>query len=293
MNCLRFCLGAALLLSVLACSGRRTVTLTSTMHTTDSRALDTPLKMMSSGLRVHHLQYPRRSGGLAPMLEAAGVAHVLAEEDARRLAASGLGMVRIGEGDLDRLLQSLGQPATHIDAWYGQTYDWREVHSVRDTRSSWAIASSGRVYRLTSGKLVLQLRSWTVMMEDGPHMSLEVLPVFDRSRSNRLTSLIGQEPFVGERFTDALCALEIDVGYAYIVFPVEGGTPVTGTPDRVVNGSRLPAVGTGLEAGSVMLLGEALLGMTRNPPLQEILVFVPRIPDILFPPGRPLELDSS
>ncbi len=241
-----------------------------------------------------------------------------------RLKRNGLRFVRVPSSEVDALVAELGGATVDRNEWHGQVYDWRPLMEQPIDPRGIAVAIDGRVRRFDRGEFRVLIRSWTVQMEDGPYLHLEVLPQHRVARANDLRRLLGEKPAdAGEAFATLALDLQLQAGFAYVLVsespeidwpemdrPAEvnaalqdqddanaAGADAARDADRVATGAEAPPqavrprpsrVGPpeaiGPEAGAPMTLGEMLLPLSESPPMRQVLVFVPKIPAELFPP---------
>jgi hypothetical protein len=208
--------------------------------------------------------------------------------EAGRVAAlrrDGLRFVRVRAAQLEPLLAELDPAPSEVAAWHGQVLTWRELQLRNVGPDGITIAAGGRVHRFGAGRLRLMARSWTVPMEQGPYLNLELLPEYAPPPGPSLRRLLGAQALQGRIFPTARVEALLEPGFAYILvgeapsepWPVADAEPA---PGRAPIGPP-PTVGPG--ALSPASLGELLL-ISAEPPTRALLVFVPRIPDRLWQP---------
>jgi len=243
-----------------------------------------------------------------------------------RLRRNGFRFIRVKAAEIDAVVKELGGATLDRNEWHGQVYDWRSLRDQSIDTHGTAVAIDGRVRRFDRGDFRLLIRSWTVLMEDGPHLHLEVLPQHLLPRANNLRLLIGEKPEdTGEAFATLALDLQLQAGFGYVLVSEspaidwpqldepalmpdggeeagdvaavpkgEGGevsTPVA--PPAVRHKPRVgPGENFGPEAGTPRTLGEILLPSSVAPPTRELLVFVPKIPAELFPPVYESDLSA-
>jgi hypothetical protein len=208
--------------------------------------------------------------------------------DADRVAAlrrDGLRFVRVRAPQLNDLLDELGPAPVEVVAWHGQVLTWRELQVRNIGPEGVTLAAGGRAHRLDAGRLRLMARSWTVPMEQGPYLNLELLPEYAPPPGPSLRRLLGAQDLHGRLFPTARVETLLEPGYAYILL---GEAPQRRWPSADAGAAPAPAapgpqttVGPG--AASPSSLGELLL-IGDEPPTRALLVFVPRIPDRLWQP---------
>jgi hypothetical protein len=246
-----------------------------------------------NGLEVLHWRFADDERAFASSVPRLGDVDFLTPDERARLERNGFRLMRVRGDRVSELPSMLGGALYEREGWHGQAFDWREIADHPIGGDTGAIAMEGRVRRFDEGTLLLLMRAWTVQLEDGPALHLELLPVLDQSRSNRLGQILGRRAFSGERFEQVGVELLLDAGYAYVLTcaapDAAWEVPVadvdvdarTGraTPTRE---SRRPRFGPDAIAPPTM--GETLLRLEVAPAQREVLVLVPRIAPHLFPP---------
>ncbi len=192
------------------------------------------------------------------------------------LRRNGMRLVRVRADQVNALLRDLGAGPSDVTAWHGQVVEWRELYQRPVSGLGATLAVSGRVRSIPLGQIRLLGRSWTVLMEDGPYLTLELLPQLRRPQEPSLYRLLGNAYLQGEVFRALAIEIELEHGYAYVL---TGEAPV----DEWIDPPRDP-VGPTVETPDT--LGEFLFSQRTKPPLRTLLVFVPRISDRLLRPFR-------
>ncbi len=279
----------------------------------DEAALDAPLGAVLASVAVP----PPASAVVEP-------------EVAERLARNGLRLLAVPREDLDRLRTLLVLPSLQVETWHGEASDWRPLAvavpgaggGVRGGGGGGAaVAIGGRMRRFPSGSFRLAVRAWTMRMEDGPHLQVELrVEHLEPARDRGL--LAGRARPVA-RLVDGL-ALELAAppDLAWVIAPAPPNTawPAPGTPlaaDAAGQDDRRDPRGGG--EGSARTLGPPALPVTtvgellltrrgapasqrtsatpgdgagaengRDRPggrriIRELLVLEPELPRILFP----------
>lgn len=85
----------------------------------------------------------------------------------------GLVIARGPSSDLPRLLESLGGSRTDLRIWHGQATDWRELEGA-SLAVPVVVMLDGRPRAIADGRLSLQLRGWSLPMEDGAACEVEL-----------------------------------------------------------------------------------------------------------------------
>jgi len=257
------------------------------------------LPTADNGLQVRQWRVPDDPDTIASAL----VRHVrggfLETELSRRLRRNGLRFVRVPADDLEALLADLGGATFSVDTWHGQACDWRAVADWPIEATGRALAVDGRVRRFEGGRVQLMIRSWTIQMEDGPNVRLQLQGRYARSQPTRLDQVIGRRAAEGRRFPSITLDLLLEAGDAYVLtgeppgrdWELDGtGAGVgqeegeTGEAGRAEDQSSTEPADIGPEALAPLTVGELLFRRDQMPATRQLLVFVPRIPDRLFPP---------
>ena len=139
-------------------------------------------------------------------------------ERSGQLQRNGFRLLRLPAEAVEPLRQALDGTSMNVDAWYGQVLDWRDVIQADVAPGGEAIAVDGRVRRYEGGRFELSMRSWTVQMEDGPHLHLEVIPQYRSPQARALRLLETGPDVLPTRFASMALDLQLEVGYAYVLF---------------------------------------------------------------------------
>ena len=192
------------------------------------------------------------------------------------LRRNGMRLVRVRADQVNALLRDLGAGPSDVTAWHGQVVEWRELYQRPVSGLGATLAVSGRVRSIPLGQIRLLGRSWTVLMEDGPYLTLELLPQLRRPQEASLYRSLGDTDLQGEVLAALAIEIELEHGYAYVL---TGETPALDRidPPRETAGPNVETPDT---------LGEFLFFQRTEPPLRTLLVFVPRISDRLLRPYR-------
>ncbi len=234
---------------------------------------------------------------------------VLGPQDTDELRRSGLRFVRVRADRLRELLDAMAAAPVEVAVWHGQVLEWRQMHH-RPVADTTVVGVGGRPQELTSGWLRLMVRSWTLHMEDGPYLQLELLPEFVHPQARTLHQLLGGSDLRGTIFTGLAVESRLEAGYGYVLTGESPGAewPQAALPDEAADASRPsdesslvvvadePSVGP--DTVTPATLGEFLFTNPADPPTRTVLVFVPRIPSRLFQPyrvttGRPEAQEGS
>ena len=254
-----------------------------------------PLSNTEHGLRLRQWRIAERPD-IPEVLMRHADAWSLDEPLLRTFEHNGLRLLRVPAENIENLLADLGGASRDVEGWHGQAYDWRDVVTRAVDPDGVAVAVDGRVRRFAGGYMRLLIRAWTLQMEHGPRLCLQIIPDYDRTASSPLDQALGRKGFAGEPFASLWVELLLERGFAYLLTCdapglkwdgelAEGGNaaeldPVTAT----VPTERGDPGGVGPEAPPPLTVGQMLLRVDSEPPSREILLFLPRIPSILYPP---------
>lgn len=212
---------------------------------------------------------------------------------ARALKRNGLRIVRIPLDRAEGLLRNLGPAPSTRTTWFGQAHAWQPLieQPIRDGGE--AIIVDGRVRRFMGGRLELMSRGWTVQLEDGPRVYVELAPEYGRRRDEGYAELLGARGYRGERFEAMSLGLFLEEGYAYIVTGespsidwvegegsddgANGGAGAAGVEDAGGAGGYMGGAGPATLAPSTV--GERLFIRERGEISREFLVLIARIPE--------------
>ena len=216
------------------------------------------------------------------------------ESTRQRLERNGLRLVRVPLPQLDALATDLGRLSRNVEGWHGQAYDWRGVIEAAIDPDGAAVAIDGRVRRLVDGRLRLLIRGWTLQMEHGPRLCLQLLPEYDRTAPTPLDLALGRRPFVGRRFTDLWTEILLEPGFGYVLLGLPPSLKSPGqsvedeeqvVADETGDDERLDRAATiGPDAPPPLTLGEVLLRSGSSRTDHEVLIFVPLMPRGFYPP---------
>ena len=140
----------------------------------------------------------------------------LDEEQDQHFRRNGFRFLRVPVESMEGLLGAIGGTTLDLSAWHGQIYDWREIDSMPIDPAGEALAVDGRIRRFGRGRLVLLVRGWTMAMEDGPRMCLQLRVVVGRPTGGALRQLLDRTPS-----EEALPSLDVELGleagFAYVL----------------------------------------------------------------------------
>jgi len=266
------------LLSLLSagCVARKTVIpRESTPTPSGDNAFDRMLNP-DNGLLLRKWVVPDNADRIGAVLLRYRDGQVLDAKTDESLRRNGFRLVRVRADQIDDLLGDLGVGPSDVAAWHGQIVEWRELYKRPVSGPGATLAVSGRVRSIPQGQLRLMGRSWTVLMEDGPYLTLELLPQLWRPQEPSLYRLLGDAYLQGEVFRAVAIEIQLEPGYAYVL---TGEAPVVEwiVPPR-------DPVGPTVETPDT--LGEFLFSQRTEPLLRTLLVFVPRISNRLLRPFR-------
>ena len=262
---------------------RRTVTVTASPENALDRLLNP-----DHGLLLHTWVVADNTERIAAALMRYQDGTFLEPAQENRLRRNGLRLLRVRTNHLADLLGELAVGPSEVDAWHGQVLQWRELHHRSLVGPGTALAVSGRVRSVSPGRLRIMGRCWTVLMENGPYLSLQLLPQLIGEQSPSLYQLLGDSDLRGEVFRRLAIEIELRPGYACIL---TGEAPaISWTNHTEPSSEHLDATAAGTAVGPETetpdTLGEFLFSSRAEPPLRTLLVFVPRIPDRLLHPYR-------
>lgn len=233
-----------------------------------------------------------------------GLEELLEESQREDFRRNGLRLVRVWAEDIDPLLKAFDGASSNTAAWHGQVYNWAELLHRQVKAQPIAVAVDGHVKRYKNGTFRLMLRSWTVSMEDGPRLQLQLLPQFDKPQRVSIRGLRADRSVKGEVFRSFSVETLLEAGFVYVLTYASpqaiweiGKKPGDNKPQG--NTASNDAEGT-TESGSAVIGGFGIAGpgtilpptygelMCRTAgrfPTRRILVFEPTFPLELFPPG--------
>jgi len=259
-----------------------------------SEALRNRLTNTNNGLEVRRWHVQEDATRLVDALGRHMEGSAADELATERLQRNGFRFVRVRLDDLEAVLADLGGANVDRNEWHGQIPEWRPLIERPVDRQGQAVAIDGRVRRFDRGQMRLMIRSWTVQMEDGPAMHLEVLPRHQQPQPQNLKSLLGETGPTGEGFGNMAIDLRLEDGWAYVLV---GESPNQRWPDQQSGVTAIkpaaparasktgPMDVAGPETDVPMTMGEFLLGARSAEARRTVVVFVPRVPKELFIPS--------
>ncbi len=248
-----------------------------------------------NGLEVRNWVIMERGPRIAAAIASFGQPALVDASADASLRRNGLRLVRIRAGELESLLASLGGASVDATAWHGQVYRWRELVQYPIGPAGMAVAVDGRVRRFARGTFRLMFRSWTVPMEDGPRLQLQLLGQFDRPQREPFRRFVTDRRVTGEVFHSFAFQIQLEVGFGYALlfespdidwsFGPADQQDVTAEPvAAALNGPVSDPKQVGPKADAPPTFGELLFRIDSRPPKRRMLVFVPKFPPQAFPP---------
>lgn len=258
----------------------------------DTRRLLTP----ENGLEMREWVIMDRESRIGAAIAVLGQPAIADTNASATLRRNGLRLVKVPQSELQLLLDSLGGASVDATTWHGQVYQWRELAQYPISPAGMAVAVDGRVRRFQHGTFRLLMRSWTVPMEDGPRLLLQLLGQFDRPERETFRRFLTDHSVTGEVFHSFALEMPLEVGFGYVLLyelpeldwsygPVdqEDATPETVTEEPIEQAHEPEHVGP--TAAPPPTFGELLLRTDTFPSKRRVLVFVPKFSLELFPPG--------
>ncbi len=241
------------------------------------------LLQADNGLQVRAWTVSDNSDRIGAALSRHGDGRAVGPQEEATLRRNGFRLVRVPADSLEAVLDEIGVGPVEVRAWHGQVNDWRQIRQRVMRADPTVIAAGDSVRSFEPGVLRLMARCWTIQMEDGPYMNLQLMPVYERPRLEAYHRMLGDRRLHGETFTGLSIELLLAEGYAYVL---TGESPAAvwrheegaGAPDRR-EGREI-----GPSASTPPTLGETLFTESAEPPLRSLLVFVPQIPPRLYHP---------
>jgi hypothetical protein len=232
---------------------------------------------------------PPPGAGASPELEA-------------RLARNGLRLLAVPRASIDRLRALVAAPAMQVETWHGEAVDWRALALVRPPGDSAAVVIGERVRRYPEGSFRLAARAWTMRMEDGPHLQIELRVDHVATRRDR-GLLAGRVRSITRPVDDLVVELAAPADLAWIIVaaPIDEvwpapGTPLDGGPRADVAGrttadedepAPTPPGAAARTIGPPVIplptVGQRLLAGQADEGLREMIILEPELPAVLFP----------
>ena len=248
-----------------------------------------------NGLEVRNWVIMERGPRIAAAIASFGQPALVDASADASLRRNGLRLVRIRAGELESLLASLGGASVDATAWHGQVYRWRELVQYPIGPAGMAVAVDGRVRRFEHGTFRLMFRSWTVPMEDGPRLQLQLLGQFDQPQPDPFRRFVTDRRVTGEVFHSFAFQIQLEAGFGYALlfespeidwsFRPADQLEARAEPGAAEsNGQVSDPEQVGPKADAPPTFGELLLRTDARPPKRRVLVFVPKFPPAAFPP---------
>jgi len=271
-------LPAAVLLVLLGagCVARSTLSTRETTATPSAENVFDRMLNPDNGLLIRKWVVPDNPDRINKALLRYGDGQFLDTKTEESLRRNGMRFVRVRADHTNDLLGDLGLAPSDVAAWHGQVVEWRELYKQPVSGPGATLAVSGRVRSIPPGQLRLMGRSWTVLMEDGPYLTLELIPQLRRQQEPSLYQLLGDARLQGEVFEALAVEIELKPGYVYVL---TGERPAVERIDP-------PGDPAGPNVETPDTLGEFLFFQRTEPPRRTLLVFVPKISDRLLRPYR-------
>lgn len=272
--------------------------------TASSKAASLRHKLTGSdnGLEVRRLLINDRSDIILNALTSHADGQAADSDALRRLKRNGLRFVRVPLDRLDPCITDLGLASYDANEWHGQVLEWRSLLDRPIDESGRAVAVDGLLRRYERGDLRLMMRAWTVQMEDGPAMHLEMVPRRRLPQTNNLRKLLSEQALGGtggeQAFPSMALDLQLQPGFAYVLISESpnvdwagldgdaGGAPQASVA-AIQPKANVPRTGPfdDWNPAAPPTLGEFLLQVKRDPPHppgRGILIFIPKIPSELL-----------
>jgi hypothetical protein len=205
------------------------------------------------------------------------------------------------------VLDALGGASVNVTGWHGEAHDWRELYGRDVGTERRSLVHDGRHRRFEHERMRIMIRAWTLQLEGGPAMQLELHTALQRGRRNRMNTLLRQaRGEADERLEDMNLDTLLEVGFAYVLTgespdvvwefartDIAPGQEPAVDQDDTPDGAERPSGRTvGPGASAAMSVGEYLFQVEAGSIGREIIVFVPRIPQAMIPGVDAAEPDS-
>ncbi len=271
-------------------------------RSTATRQMFEQMLNTDNGLLVRRWVVTDSTAQIGAALMRYGDGAALSEAATLRLRRDGLRLVRIRAEQVDGLLAELGLTPLDVSGWHGQVVEWRELLAQPIPAEGEVVAVAGRVRTLEQGMLRLVARAWTVPMEDGPSLYLELVPELIAPRRLSIQDILGTPERPPEVLADLMVRTRLQPGSALVLTgeapsaewlapPADAEPGGTSRDQQDGDDESEPARSDfGPETTAPDTLGEFLFRNPGEPPLRTLLVFVPRLPggaDLSAAPGSP------
>jgi len=169
-----------------------------------------------NGLEVRRLLFRDERDATPVALGRFGTEAIEDEYLRERLLRNGLRLRLLHDSETESVVAALGAPLRDARVWYGQAVQWREL-SRRNVGPGLATVVDGRARSFSSGALRLLSRAWTLPMEDGLRLTIELVPHFDPVGSGGFRAMLGHDSMRGERFDALMVELHLRPGDALLL----------------------------------------------------------------------------
>ncbi len=274
---------------VVACSPDNSSTNNSNKFNQQTGASIRDIVGPKNGLLIRVWEIEDNPERIASAIKQLGVQELLEESQREDFRRNGLRLVRVWAEDLNLLLQAFDGASSNTAGWHGQVYSWAELLRHQINAQPIAVAVDGHVKRYRNGTFRLMMRSWTVSMEDGPRLQLQLLPQFDKPQSISIRGFRTDNKVQGEVFRSFTVETLLEAGFVYVL--------TYASPEAVWEigkkpGDEKPQDAADAEPGAAgpdtilpPTYGELMCRTTGRYPTRRILIFEPTIPLELYPPG--------
>lgn len=260
-------------------------------ETIDAAMLQSPGESMRSrllnreaGLEVRRWVCRDDASRIAEAVAAHMDGHPVDDATRRRLLVNGFRLVRVPLESLDAMAADLGGLTTDIEGWYGQVYDWQELHRIAAGTDRRAVVFDGRAERVDEGEFRLVLRTWIVRTEDGPRVHVRIVPTYRIGTSLTYSVLLGDELDEGRPLPSGVIDLLLEPGYACVLMGASPGTAWRGWSseeelEAAAEADGAPTTGPGPIIEPPVTIGELMLSSRKGMPSRGLLVLIPRVPE--------------
>ena len=219
------------------------------------------------------------------------------------LARNGLRVLTVPRASLETLRMQLAAPPRQVETWHGEAIDWRSLATGRPPAGVSVVAMGERMRPHAGGEYRLVARAWTMRMEDGPHLQVELRVDHVEPRRDGGLRLAPEPPSV--RLVDGLVvelATPADLAWVIAAAPVSEAWPEPGTPiggGAGVGGSEpgtepaagpvldaAPGPGFGPPTAAIPTVGQLLLAGPPGSGERDVLILEAELPASLSP--RPI-----
>lgn len=204
---------------------------------------------------------------------------------ATTLERHGLRAAVLNEEDLARFLIDVGGTTQAVAVWFGQVPAWRELGRTLFESPRVAMVE-GKAERLPAGWLRLMTRAWTVPLEEGGYLDVQVAMQLLSDKSD-VSGLLNRDVLRGRVWEDAGIHVELPRQTALVLVSAPPESPEA-EEDPEGPPPRPDSPGSGPVVELPPTLGEFLLtDVEAKPPRRLVLVLRALLPDILFAPPLP------